>query len=86
MYHLEKVPASSFKIMLAYIKTMQGESKARVIKEAKEFLENKDSVPQDLLEVQLIKEMPTVEESENLKTKIISAKIKRIEKVARLDE
>jgi len=38
MYHLEKLPAKHFKVMVNYIETMQGESKTRVIAEAKTYL------------------------------------------------
>ena len=86
MYFLEKIPASSFKLLLGYLKTMQGKSKETVITKAKVYLEDKESIPKDELELQLIKEMATAEESTNLKNKITSAKIKRVEKVARLVE
>ena len=45
MYHLEKVPAASFKMMIAYIDSMQGESRARVIQEAQEYLNKKSDIP-----------------------------------------
>lgn len=50
MYHLEKVPASNFKTMLLYIDSMQGETKKRVIDEAKALLEKRDTIPFDQLE------------------------------------
>ena len=81
MYNLEKIPAKSFKILIPYIETMQGDGKNRVRQEAQELLENKTSIPFDELEEKLIEEAETEKEKQELKDKILGAKIKRIEKV-----
>jgi len=83
MYHLEKLPSKYFKVMVSYIDTMQGESKTRVIKEAQDLLGDHSKIPFDVLETQLIKEIENPEERTELKQKILTAKIKRIEKVAK---
>lgn len=50
LYHLEKVPAKHFKILLSYIDTVQGASKERLIKEAADYLGDKSKIPMDILE------------------------------------
>ena len=81
MYNLEKIPAKSFKILIGYIDTMQGEGKSRIRTESQELLENRSSIPFDDLEDKLIEEADSEKEKKELKEKILSAKIKRIEKV-----
>ena len=81
MYNLEKIPAKSFKILIPYIETMQGEGKTRIRQEAQELLEHKSSIPFDDLEEKLIEEADSEKEKQELKDKIMSAKIRRIEKV-----
>lgn len=70
MYCLEKLPAKYFKIMINYIDSMQGESKARVIKDAITCIEDHSKIPFDILENQLIKEIEDQSEREELKSKI----------------
>ena len=84
MYYLEKLPSKFFKIMMQYIATMHEGSKQRVIDDARQLVENKDDIKLDDLETQLISEADDQDERKELKTKIINAKIKRIEKVAEL--
>ena len=81
MYNLEKVPSKSFKDLLLYIQTIKGDGKKRVRQEATELLESKDKVAFDDLEQTLIDETSDEKEKKELRTKIINAKIKRIEKV-----
>ena len=56
MFYLEKVPAKLFKLLVSYIDDIQGESKSRIINEAKGYLETVDKIPMDILESSLIKE------------------------------
>ena len=49
------------------------------------MLENKDDIPFDELEKQLIEEAETSEERNDLKKRIHTAKIKRIEKMAEME-
>ena len=42
MFNLEKVPAKYFKIMISYIESIEGNTKARVLEETLEMIENKD--------------------------------------------
>ena len=69
---------------MQYIATMHEGSKQRVIDDARQLVENKDDIKLDDLETQLISEADDQDERKELKTKIINAKIKRIEKVAEL--
>ena len=82
MFNLEKVPAKYFKIMISYIESIEGNTKERVLEEALEMIENKDQISFDELEDRLIEEADTPDESKQLKEKVLSAKIKRIEKIA----
>ena len=82
MFNLEKVPAKYFKIMISYIESIEGNTKARVLEETLEMIENKDQISFDELEERLIEEADSPEESKQLKEKVLSAKIKRIEKIA----
>ena len=84
MYYLEKLPSKYFKIMIQYIDTMHEASKQRVLEDARKSIENKDDIKLDDLETQLISEADDLEEKKALKTKIIDAKIKRMEKVAEM--
>ena len=81
MYNLEKVPSKSFKELMLYLDTVKGDGKKRVRQEAQEFLENKDKIVFDDLEQTLIDESKEPKEKNELKSKILNAKIKRIEKV-----
>ena len=81
MYNLEKVPSKSFKELMLYLDTVKGDGKKRVRQEAQEFLENKDKIVFDDLEQTLIDESKEPKEKNELKAKILNAKIKRIEKV-----
>ena len=81
MYNLEKVPSKSFKELMLYLDTVKGDGKKRVRQEAQEFLENKDKIVFDDLEQTLIDESNEPKEKNELKAKILNAKIKRIEKV-----
>ena len=66
IYYLEKVPSKHYKVLSAYIQTMHESSKSRVRDEATEMLENKDDIPFDDLEKQLINEAETSEERNEL--------------------
>ena len=70
--------------MIQYIDTMHEASKQRVLEDARKLIENKDDIKLDDLETQLISEADDLEEKKALKTKIIDAKIKRMEKVAEM--
>ena len=70
--------------MIQYIDTMHEASKQRVLEDARKSIENKDDIKLDDLETQLISEADDLEEKKALKTKIIDAKIKRMEKVAEM--
>ena len=82
VYNLEKLPAKHFKMALPYLLSMHGMAKDRLRQQALKLLEDKEAITLDDLEQKLIDEAESLEEKEELKTKIRTAKVKRIERVA----
>ena len=84
MFHLENVPAKHFKIMINYIDSIKGQGRKAVIEQCRQMLGDKSKMSWDPLETQLINEAEGDERKE-LKSKIETAKVSRIEKIAAMD-
>ena len=69
-------------MMVPYVQKIQGSAMERIREEVKEYLANKDLVKMDDLEKQLVAEAETLDERNELHSKIMRAKVKRVEKIA----